>query len=245
MRHREIVRPSGRARLERVPTGWSVDLHLEAGRAADDATTLLRAALAEVADLGGGLARHWVRAGDPLTSTASRSLGLTRERDLHQLRRSLPVGEPWDLDLRPFVVGQDEGAWLAVNNRAFDGHPEQGGWTLDDLQGRLEQPWFDPTGFLLHEREGELVGFCWTKEHRDVEPALGEIYVIAVDPAAGVHGLGRPLTLAGLDHLHRQGIDVGMLYVDGGNAGGLRLYEALGFTVHHTDTSLTIEVPSA
>lgn len=243
MHRLEIARPSGRAHLERVPTGWSVDLDPQTD--VDTATDVLTAALEAVAAQGGGLVRHWVRAGDPVATAASAALGLAMERELHQLRRPLPVDQPWDLDVRPFVVGQDEAAWLEVNNRAFDWHPEQGGWTLDDLQGRMAEPWFDPAGFLLHEEGDRLIGFCWTKAHRDVEPNLGEIYVIAVDPTAGRRGLGRPLTLAGLDHLHRDGLDVGMLYVDGDNEGGLRLYAKLGFTVHHTDRSYTTKVTAS
>ncbi len=242
MRHLEIARPAGRAHLVRVPSGWSVDLDAQAE--VSSAVEVLAAALAAVEAQGGGLVRHWVRAGDPVTRTASEALGLTREREVHQLRRSLPVDAPWDLDVRAFVVGQDETAWLEVNNRAFDWHPEQGGWTIADLQARMTEPWFDPAGFLLHEEHGRLVGFCWTKAHLDEDPPLGEIFVIAVDPGVVRQGLGRRLTLAGLDHLHRNGLTVGMLYVDGTNGRALQLYDELGFTVHHTDTSYTIVVPA-
>jgi mycothiol synthase len=240
MRHLEIAGDDGTAHVDRIPTGWMVEL--SGADSAEVAVERLHAALEAVAEEGGGLARLWVRHGDDPARAAAQALGLTEERSLHQLRRPLPVDLPWSLDTRPFVVGQDEQAWLDVNNRAFDWHPEQGGWTLADLQERMAEPWFDAEGFLLHEEDGRLLGFCWTKEHRDVDPPLGEIYVIAADPAAGRKGLGTALTLAGLDHLHRQGLDIGMLYVDGGNAKGLALYERLGFVVHHTDVSWTIEV---
>jgi mycothiol synthase len=209
----------------------------------DIGPTMLSAALDVVRREGGGHVHLWVYKPTPAHDRMAEAVGLARGRDLWQLRRPLPVGEPNDLETRPFEVGRDEQAWLDVNNRAFDWHPEQGGWTLEDLEERIAEPWFDPAGFLLHEEGGRLLGFCWTKEHRDVDPPLGEIYVIAADPAAGRKGLGKPLTLAGLDHLHRRGVGTGMLYVDGGNALGMAMYDHLGFTIHHTDVAWTIDVP--
>ena len=59
---------------------------------------------------------------------------------------------------------------------------------------------------------------------------IGEIYVLGVDPEAGIRGLGTPLTEIGLDHLRRRGLETVMLYVEGDNDRARRLYERFGFT---------------
>ena len=225
---------------------YVVDPHHRATSGAVIAGDLVRAALDVVADSGGGHVHLWKSKPSTDDDAVAAVNGLTRGRDLYQMRRPLPVhGFEWSIDVRPFVVGQDEQAWLAVNNRAFHWHPEQGGWTIDVLLDRERQPWFDPDGFLLHERDGRLAGFCWTKVHDGHEPPLGEIYVIAVDPDFAGLGLGRALTLAGLDHLASEGLRIGMLYVDAGNTAAVTLYERLGFTIDHVDRAYVADVAPA
>ena len=176
---------------------------------------------------------RWAPRPTPEDDAAAKAAGMSEVRDLLQMQRPLPVGLAWSLQVRPFVVGQDEDAWLRVNNRAFAEHPEQGAWDRAALEKVLAEPWFDPRGFLLHEIEGRLAGFCWTKVHPEERPPLGEIFVIAVDPDFGGRGLGHQLTLAGLDHLCAGGLTVGMLYVDATNDRARRMYEELGFVVDH------------
>ena len=168
--------------------------------------------------------------------------GFTVDRRQFRLHVALPISEtarwPDGVSVRPFVPGRDEAAWLRVNNRAFENHPDQGGWIADVLERRMAESWFDPAGFLLASRGGELVGFCWTKVH--TEPARqGEIYVIGVDPHAQGLGLGRALAVAGLDHLARERhCGVGILYVAADNPAAVGLYRALGFSTQRTDTAL-------
>lgn len=202
----------------------------------DAAATALDAFAAD----GGGELTWWVD--DPSTEVRdlAAGVGLAPLRALHEMRRPLPHERHADIATRAFRPGTaDEDAWLAVNNRAFAGHPEQGGWTRATLASRIAADWFDADGFRLHEVDGALLGFCWTKVHpaTDREPELGEIYVIAADPETAPRGLGTQLTLAGLDWLSARGIATADLYVDAANASAMALYERLGFGVHRTRTA--------
>ncbi|HEX2191751.1 MAG TPA: mycothiol synthase [Acidimicrobiales bacterium] len=242
--------PVGYAQLTRESRGakpsWALEFvvdphHRDAGD--DIGPALVERALGLVRAEGGGHVHLWVPKPGPEHDRIAAAVGLRRGRELRQLRRPLPVeGERSSLPVRPFRPGVDEEAWLEVNNRAFNWHEEQGGWDLEVLRDREAQPWFDPDGFLLHERDGRLAGFCWTKVHLDHAPPLGEIYVLAVDPDFRGLGLGRSLTLAGLDWLAGRGLEVAMLYVDADNTPALRLYEHLGFTVDHVDRAYVGDV---
>ncbi|HEV7899478.1 MAG TPA: mycothiol synthase [Planosporangium sp.] len=198
-----------------------------------------------------GRLRLWAHGDHPSATALSLSLGFERWRVLWQMRRSLfaPVPEPSlpdGVSIRPFRPGTDDAAWVALNAAAFADHPEQGKWTIDDLHVRMKEPWFDPAGFLIAEREadGELLGFHWTKIHGARQSSgsaahphkpIGEVYVLGVAPAAHGTGLGTTLTLAGLRHLRAQGLDQAMLYVDEANARAVGLYQKLGFARWATD----------
>lgn len=162
--------------------------------------------------------------------TLATTLGLQPARSLLEMTCALPIPDTTQVEVRPFRVGSDEAAWLEVNNAAFSWHGEQGGWDLATLTQREHEPWFDPTGFLLHERAGRLAAFCWTKLHHR-STLVGEIYVIAVHPDFHGLGLGRALTVAGLQHLHGAGATQAMLYVDAHNTTAVGLYRALGLQV--------------
>ncbi len=171
----------------------------------------------------------------PADAAEAAAAGLELVRCIQQLRVPLPLLDSSPvLPTRTFVPGEDDAAFLGVNNRAFEWHPDQSNWTSEQLNDRLREPWFDAEGFLLHEIDGALAGFCWTKIHPATasDPELGEIYVIAVDPASHGRGLGRSLTIAGLAHLSSKSVTVGMLHVEHDNLAAQSLYRDLGFVEH-------------
>jgi mycothiol synthase len=239
---------------------------LEAGDEVDDeaAAELVVAPAARGTGVGTALLAHveqlagdrplsvWAHGDLPAATALAQRRGYRRARVLLQMRRDLAGVEPDprptlpdDVTVRPFRPGRDEEAWLRVNARAFAWHPEQGRWTLEDIRMREAEPWFDPAGFLLAWRGdpddgGTLLGSHWTKVHPPGDAgdeAVGEIYVLGVDPDAQGLRLGRALTDLGLAHLRGVGLREVLLYTEEDNVAAVSLYERSGFRRYAVDVS--------
>jgi mycothiol synthase len=210
-------------------------------------TTLIEAALRHIRAHGGGLVTLWMLGAQDTDDAAFAAVGLEPARDLYLMRVPLPITErpriPPGFDVRPFDHPGDDAAWLDVNNRAFAGHAEQGGWTLDTLARRIDEDWFDPSLFLCAFDAEGLAAFNWLRLHTDESSKpLGEIYVIGVHPRAQGTGLGKALAIAGLDAVFARGARIGMLFVAAENTPALGLYQALGFTIHRVDRAYEVEI---
>ena len=137
----------------------------------------------------------------------------------------------------------DEAALLDVNATAFAHHPEQGHMTLEDFRERTSEDWFDarpgcssPCPPTPGRRAPALLGFHWTKVHRDEDPPYGEVYVVAVEPQGRRPGSRHR---ADPDRTFRTcarpGSWVGAALVDGDNDPAIAVYTSQGFEVERTE----------
>ncbi|GHG58712.1 mycothiol acetyltransferase [Sinomonas cellulolyticus] len=191
--------------------------------------------------------RAWSHGNHEAAAELALDYGFVPERELwkmvlvhrpHADSPALPEG----VSIRTFEPGRDEDAWLAANHAAFAHHPEQGQLRRSDLEARMAEDWFDPAGFFLAvDEDDRILGFHWTKVHpaHGEHRALGEVYVVGVVPEAQGNGLGRALTLHGIDYLHSLGLGTVMLYTDADNLPAVAMYRRLGFTLWDRDVLYT------
>lgn len=148
-----------------------------------------------------------------------------------ELRRVLLMGGPFppapdrfDIDIGTIADTTDD-AIIDIHNRAFSGHREASGMTVQRLNEMRALPWYDPAGVVTGFIDGHPVGYCWTKLHPNGD---GEVYLLAVDPDAHGRGLGEQLATAGYGFLKESGALRATLWVDGDNEPAISLYRRLG-----------------
>ncbi|MGO1537397.1 MAG: mycothiol synthase [Yaniella sp.] len=182
----------------------------------------------------------WTHGDHPAARGLAASAGLEPARILYRMALEIDRESFGEADLadtytiRTFVPGDDDAEWLSLNATAFADHPEQGQLTQADLDARKAEDWFDPAGFFVAENTaGTLVGFHWTKT--PVGSAAGEVYAVGVHPSTQGSGLGKALTIHGMNHLASAGLEKIVLYVDDENRPAVNLYNSLGFGIENTD----------
>jgi mycothiol synthase len=200
--------------------------------------------LSKAVEICGRNLRLWVHGENEAAAALANSFNFEKIRTVLQMQKQLtdieklPEIDP-KIIIRSFLPGLDNNDWLSLNNKVFKDHPEQSDWQLSDLNHRLSEEWFDEKGFFVAFLNNQMIGSTWTKIHGALthdhggshdHPAIGEIYITAVDPAYSGSGLGRALTITALNYLNYQGLNDAMLYVDYDNTRALKLYKSLGFT---------------
>jgi mycothiol synthase len=210
--------------------------------------------LKEAIKVCGDKTRIWSHGDLPAAKAIATSLKL--ERLWSNLLMSKPLDEIQPVTskypIRTFISDFDNQAFLSLNNKVFANYPDQGGWSEGDLKVRLNESWFDEKGFFVAEDKSELIGFCWTKIHGahthshngeddHGHDALGEIYVLAVNLDYKGQGVGRDLTITGLNYLKYQGLNNVMLYVGVENKPAFNLYKSLGFNEFGSDVMYRVK----
>lgn len=204
-----------------------------------------KALLAKAIQICGQNLRLWSHGDLPAASALAESNNFQRIRTVLQMSRRLDEITPINqidkqIVIRSFLPAIDDQSWLELNNKIFANHPEQGNWQLTDLKLRQKEDWFDPAGFFIAEQNKQMIGFVWTKVHgakshqhdgqeSHDHAAIGEIYITGVDPALAGGGVGKSLTITGLNYMKYQGIENAILYVDEDNQAARGLYSSLGF----------------
>jgi mycothiol synthase len=207
--------------------------------------------LSETIKICGKTLRLWVHGETEVAHNLAASFNFEKIRTVLQMSKSLTDIQPLpvidnEIIIRSFLPGIDSDDWLELNNKVFRDHPEQGGWQLSDLNHRLSEEWFDEKGFFIVEKNKQVIASTWTKVHGEhshdhdgkashAHPAIGEIYITAVDPAYTGLGIGKALTITALNYLKYQGLTDAMLYVDFDNKAALNLYDSLGFKLSSKD----------
>jgi mycothiol synthase len=238
----------GYAHLDKTDqvAGPSVELVIHPDhRGSGVGSELLKSAI----EVCGNKIRLWSHGDLPGARALAQANNFIKVRTVIQMSKELSEVSPINCDyqIRSFLSALDNQAWLTLNNQAFANHPEQGNWSEADLSIRLNEDWFDEKGFFVAQDKDQLIGFCWTKihgghshshstdeEHHDHAP-IGEVYVTAVSNKYAGKGIGKALTITGLNYLKYQGLNSAMLYVDEDNHAAFNLYRSLGFVESSKD----------
>lgn len=176
---------------------------------------LLTAAMATAARSGH---RHIALRVDPDNSTA---MALYTRTGFRTVVRSATAGDA-PVIARLYVESWNSGFGSLTPPQVLDGRRIER-WAAELAASR--------TRWWIAERGGRAVGFAGVGPSRDpVDPGLGELDTIAVDPSHWRTGVGRILMSVALQGLRLQGNRSAILWTVAGYERGLRFYESTGWS---------------
>lgn len=109
------------------------------------------------------------------------------------------------MSIRPFVPGQDDSAWVGINNRATAADPESVALTVEELQRGRKMPWYKYSRRFVAELDGIAVGTVRAFRGDDEKMRVGSVTGPNVVPEARRQGVGTALLERAIEALRERG----------------------------------------
>jgi GNAT superfamily N-acetyltransferase len=109
------------------------------------------------------------------------------------------------MTIRPFVPGQDDSAWVGINNRALAAAPDFVALTVEELQRGRQIPWYKYSHRFVAELDGIVVGTVSAFLKDDERMRVGYVGGPNVVPEARRQRVGTALMERAIEALRERG----------------------------------------
>ena len=142
------------------------------------------------------------------------------------------------LNVRRFVVGEDEATWLRVLNEAYREYEDFRPDTIEEMELSKKSPGFDATGMLIAELEGKPIGVVNAFVDRHRKEKVGSLRVLGVVPEFRKKGIGRRLLETAIESLKERETKAIQAWTRDCGVACKSLLEGMGFTLTRTFCSM-------
>jgi mycothiol synthase len=142
------------------------------------------------------------------------------------------------LTVRRFVEGEDEAAWLRVQNKAYQEYEDARPDTMEDMELSKKTPNFDSAGMFIAELDGNPVGVANAFVDKYRSEKVGSLRVLGVVPECRRRGIGRHLLETAIESLRERGIEAIQGWTRDCGVACKSLLEGMGFALTRTFCSM-------
>jgi len=147
------------------------------------------------------------------------------------------------LNIRRFVKGRDEPAWVEVLNAAYR---EYEIWwraiTVKELREREKRPNFDSGGRFIAELDGKPVGIIHAHVDKLRKEKKGFVHVFCVVPEFRGLGVEERLLELAMNELKRRGMNLAQAWTDHSRNERIQILETAGFKLVDVESDMEIDL---
>jgi len=218
------------------------------------ARELLRTSVSLLKDKGMKIASAWAQTNRSACTHLYASFGFKRVRTSSMMKRSLEQSTESKADMltdfREARLSEEKEIALInyLDNETFKEHFNYRRMSVEETRYLLlKSPFwqYQKAWFALHEKQpiGYVVAGVDERLNREKGAKYGWILNIGVLKPYRQRDVGTNLMYRAMSHLREQGMEDALLYVDDENpTHAMKLYEKVGFKVHHKSGSYELEL---